>query len=152
VVVDHHRAFGPQPAGVLDLDAGHETAGAGDDPPPRHVLVGHPQVVPHRARRLREPGLPRHLAVGHDLTGYERAQHAQHPTFEGRHSSIFPESRRVPMSDVPEADAIEQAEVVDPAPETAGDAKRLPDDAPEADALEQAEEVPPPGEERDDRE
>jgi hypothetical protein len=46
------------------------------------------------------------------------------------------------MSDVPEADALEQAETVDPAPETAADAKRLPPDAPEADALEQAEEVP----------
>lgn len=46
------------------------------------------------------------------------------------------------MSDVPEADAIEQDEEVVPAPETAGDVTRIPDDAPEADALEQAEEVP----------
>jgi hypothetical protein len=52
------------------------------------------------------------------------------------------------MSDVPEADAIEQAETVDPAPETARDAKRLPPDAPEADALEQAEEVPADDDER----
>ena len=47
-------------------------------------------------------------------------------------------------SDVPEADAIEQAEQVDPAPDTASTAtgRGIPDDAPEADAIEQAEEVP----------
>lgn len=52
------------------------------------------------------------------------------------------------MSDVPEADAIEQAEQVDPAPDTAAAVRRIPDDAPEADALEQAEEVPDEPDER----
>lgn len=46
------------------------------------------------------------------------------------------------MSDVPEADKLEQDEEVEPGRDTARDAARLPDDADEADALEQAEEVP----------
>lgn len=45
------------------------------------------------------------------------------------------------MSDVPEADAIEQAEPVDPK-EEAAPRPRIRDDVPEADALEQAEPVP----------
>jgi hypothetical protein len=50
------------------------------------------------------------------------------------------------MSDVPEADALEQREPVDPKEEPA-EAVHIPDDVPEADALEQAESVP----ELDDR-
>lgn len=45
------------------------------------------------------------------------------------------------MSDVPEADAQEQATPVDPKLEPS-EAPTIPDDVPEADALEQAEEVP----------
>ena len=52
------------------------------------------------------------------------------------------------MSDVPEADAIEQAEPVDPK-EEAVPPPRIRDDVPEADALEQAEEVPEPEPERE---
>jgi len=48
------------------------------------------------------------------------------------------------MSDIPEADAIEQAEEVEPALDTARDVGRVPDEASEADALEQAETIPPP--------
>lgn len=47
------------------------------------------------------------------------------------------------MSDVPEADAQEQAEEVDPKLEPAPPLT-IRDDVPEADALEQAEEVPEP--------
>jgi hypothetical protein len=135
VAVDHLHPLGPEPAGVLLLEPGHEPAGGGDDPPPRDVLIGHAQVVAHRPGRLGEPGLGGDLPVGHHLAGYEGPEHAQHPTFERRHGGIL-------VSDIPEADAMEQAETVDPAPETARDAERLPDDASEADALEQAEEVP----------
>ena len=48
------------------------------------------------------------------------------------------------MSDIPEADALEQAEEVDPDLDTAVTAGRATSDpeVPEADALEQAEEVP----------
>jgi hypothetical protein len=52
------------------------------------------------------------------------------------------------MSDVPEADAIEQAEPVDPE-EEASEPPRIRDDVPEADALEQAEAVPDLDEERE---
>jgi hypothetical protein len=45
------------------------------------------------------------------------------------------------MSDVPEADAQEQAEPVDPKLQPS-EPPRIRDDVPEADALEQAEEVP----------
>ena len=45
------------------------------------------------------------------------------------------------MSDVPEADAQEQAIPVDPKLEPS-EPPSIPDDVPEADALEQAEEVP----------
>lgn len=45
------------------------------------------------------------------------------------------------MSDVPEADALEQSEPVDPN-EPARPPIDIPDDVPEADALEQAEPVP----------
>ena len=53
------------------------------------------------------------------------------------------------MSDVPEADAQEQADTVVPAPETAADVRDIPDDVPEADAIEQAEEVPEIEDDRD---
>lgn len=47
------------------------------------------------------------------------------------------------MSDIPEADAQEQSEEVDPALEPAPP-PTIRDDVPEADALEQAQEVPDP--------
>lgn len=53
------------------------------------------------------------------------------------------------MSDVPEADAQEQATPVDPKLEPS-EPPAIPDDVPEADALEQSEEVPDV-EERDQR-
>lgn len=51
------------------------------------------------------------------------------------------------MSDVPEADALEQSELVDPDLEPPEPPSRDPE-APEADALEQAQAVPDPDPER----
>jgi hypothetical protein len=69
VAVDDGDALGAQPASMLLLEPGHETTGAGHHPPPRDVLVGHPEMVADRSRRLGEPGFGRDLAVGHDLPG-----------------------------------------------------------------------------------
>jgi hypothetical protein len=115
--------------------ARNETTGGGDDPPPRNRLVGDPQQGADGAGGAREPGVFRHLPVGDNLSGYEGEEHRHHARLERRHA------RSLPMSDVPEADAQEQAEPVDPklAP---SEPPRIRDDVPEADALEQAEEVP----------
>jgi hypothetical protein len=135
MAVGHGDTLGPEALGVLLLEPGDEPALGVDDAPPRNGLVGHPQVVAHGARRVGETGFLGHLAVGHDLPGYESTEHGEHAALERPHQ------RSLPMSDVPEADAIEQAEPVDPKEEST-DPPRIRDDVPEADALEQSEPVP----------
>jgi hypothetical protein len=93
---------------VLPLVTGHQPPRRGDHPPPRHGFVGHAQEVANGACGAGEASFCGHVAVGHDLSGYESPEHGEDPRLERRHP------RSLSMEDVPEADALEQSQPVDP--------------------------------------
>ena len=130
---------------MLALVAGHEPAGRGDDPPPGPLAAAGCQQPPDGPGGAGEPGLLGHLAVGHDLARPQPAEDAPHSTLEAGHwLDAAPPGYDRAMSDASEPDLLEQATPVEPVEAPRTSPLTDDPEVPEADALEQAQVVPEP--------